>query len=122
MSQLGIPAYCIRLSDRSVSNQPSAGCWQVAGDFSRPLHHCQRVFTLRDRLRLCSAGSPTNADQIEFTLPAIPGGRCYGLALLVPLLSTPCCHDAVTVRPPHDSSSHGSELSSLYPDAITGAR
>jgi hypothetical protein len=55
-------------------------------------------FTLRDRLRLCSAGSPTVTDRIEFTLPAIPGGRCYGLAVLVPLLSTPGCHDAVTVQ------------------------
>jgi hypothetical protein len=55
-------------------------------------------FTLHDRLRLSYAGSPTDADRIEFTLPAIAGGRCYGLAVLVPLLSTPCCHDAVTVR------------------------
>src|SRR5208283_922570 len=54
--------------------------------------------TLRDRLRLCSAGSPTDADRIKFTLPAIPGGRCYGLAVLVPLLSTPGCPDAVTVQ------------------------
>src|SRR5208282_2332896 len=54
--------------------------------------------TLHDRLRLSYAGSPTDADRIEFTLPALAGGRCYGLAVLVPLLSTPCCHDAVTVR------------------------
>ena len=38
------------------------------------------------------------ADRIEFTLSACLGGRYYGLAVLVPLLSTPCFHDAVTVR------------------------
>jgi len=53
---------------------------------------------LRDRLRLSYAGSPTAADRIEFTLAAFAGGRCYGLAVLIPLLSTPCCHDAVTVQ------------------------
>jgi len=54
--------------------------------------------TLRDRLRRSLAGSPTVADRIEFTLSAHHGGRRYGLAVLVPLLSTPCFHDAVTVR------------------------
>ena len=51
-----------------------------------------------DRLRLSLAGSPAAADRIEFTLPACLGGRCYGLAVLVPLLSTSRCRDAVTVR------------------------
>ena len=55
-------------------------------------------FALRDRLRTSLAGSPIFADRIEFTVSAYASERCYGLAVLVPLLSTPCCHDAVTVR------------------------
>ena len=52
----------------------------------------------RDRLRLSLADSPTHADRIEFT-PTTPAGCLrYGLVVLVPLLSTPHCCDAVTVR------------------------
>ena len=54
--------------------------------------------TLRDRLRTALAGSPILTDRIEFTLSACLGGRRYGLAVLVPLLSTPCFHDAVMVQ------------------------
>lgn len=52
----------------------------------------------RDRLRLSLADSPNLADRIEFTAAAHPGRLCYGLAVLVPLLSTPPLGDAVTVR------------------------
>jgi len=53
---------------------------------------------LRDRLRTALAGSPIRADRIEFTLFASTDERRYGLAVLVPLLSTPCFHDAVMVQ------------------------
>jgi len=65
------------------------------------LHAALRLpesFALRDRLRPSLAGSPAAADRIEFTLSVCLDGRCYGLAVFVPLLSTSCCHDAVTVR------------------------
>ena len=55
-------------------------------------------FTLRDRLRTALAGSPISTDRIEFTLFVMIDKRRYGLVVLVPLLSTSCCHDAVTVR------------------------
>ena len=55
-------------------------------------------FAHRDRLRLSLADSPTHADRIEFTAAAHPDHLCYGLVVLVPLLSTPHCCDAVTVR------------------------
>jgi len=53
---------------------------------------------LRDRLRHALDGSPTFADRIEFTAAVLLDRLCYGLVLLVPLLSTPHCCDAVTVR------------------------
>jgi hypothetical protein len=53
---------------------------------------------LRDRLRTALAGSPISADRIEFTLFIYIDERRYGLAVFVPLLSTPCFHDAVTVQ------------------------
>ena len=55
-------------------------------------------FALCDRLRTALAGSPISTDRIEFTLFVLTDERRYGLAVLVPLLSTPCFHDAVTVR------------------------
>jgi len=55
-------------------------------------------FTLRDRLRTALAGSPISTDRIGFTVFVYTDERRYGLAVLVPLLSTPCFHDAVTVR------------------------
>ena len=59
---------------------------------------CQRVYPRRDRLRLSLADSPTHADRIEFTAAAFLVSLCYGLVVLVPLLSTSHCYDAVTVR------------------------
>lgn len=59
---------------------------------------CQRVYPRRDRLRLSLADSPTHADRIEFTAAACLVSLCYGLVVLVPLLSTSHCYDAVTVR------------------------
>jgi len=53
---------------------------------------------LRDRLRSALAGSPIATDRIEFTLFIFIDEPRYGLAVLVPLLSTPCFHDAVTVQ------------------------
>jgi hypothetical protein len=52
----------------------------------------------RYRLRHSLAGSPNHTDRIEFTVTAHTGRLCYGLVVLVPLLSTPPCGDAVTVR------------------------
>ena len=51
----------------------------------------------RFRLRLLPADSPTHADRIEFTCLCL-SRICYGLVVLVPLLSTPHYCDAVTVR------------------------
>jgi len=53
---------------------------------------------LRDRLRTALAGSPISTNRIEFTLFIFIDEPRYGLAVLVPLLSTPCFHDAVTVQ------------------------
>jgi hypothetical protein len=39
-----------------------------------------------------------HADRIEFTAAVLLDSLCYGLVILVPLLSTPHCCDAVTVR------------------------
>ena len=50
------------------------------------------------RLRLSLADSPVHTDRIEFTAAAPLDHLCYGLVVLVPLLSTPHCCDAVTVR------------------------
>jgi hypothetical protein len=55
-------------------------------------------FARRDRLRLLLADSSHPADRIEFTVAAQQGRRYYGLVVLSPLLSTPHCCDAVTVR------------------------
>jgi hypothetical protein len=55
-------------------------------------------FALRDRFRTALAGSPISTDRIEFTLFVFTDKRRYGLVVLVPLLSTPCFHDAVTVQ------------------------
>ena len=58
----------------------------------------ERPAARADRLRLSLAGSPSDTDRIEFTVTAHMGDLCYGLAVLVPLLSTLDCSDAVTVR------------------------
>ena len=85
----GLPDYCRRTSGHSVSNH-------LRVDRGSP--GCQRVDPRRDRLRLPLADSPTHADRIEFTATAHIGRLCYGLVVLVPLLPTPHCCDAVTVR------------------------
>ena len=51
-----------------------------------------------DRLRLSCEDSPIRADRIEFTTGGLLATLCYGLVVLVPLLSTPPCGGAVTVR------------------------
>ncbi len=52
-----------------------------------------------DRLRHIARGLVHGtADRIKFTVGTYHGPSCYGLAVLVPLLSTLCCHNAVTVR------------------------
>jgi len=50
------------------------------------------------RLRPSLAGSPVLADRIEFTADCPTAALCYGLVVLVPLLSTSPLGDAVTVR------------------------
>ena len=82
----------------TIPSPTISGVLAGRGGFLQAAPPLPEGFALHDRLRRCSAGSPTDADRIEFTLPALAGGRCYGLAVLVPLLSTPCCHDAVTVQ------------------------
>ena len=89
----GLPGFLVGASDHSVSNHPRVvrgppGCPAIRLPAYRPLY----------RLRLSLADSPIHADRIEFTAATHTGRLCYGLVLLVPLLSTPCCHDAVTVR------------------------
>jgi hypothetical protein len=80
-------------SDHSVSNHLRV----VRGPPGCP---AVRLFALCPlcRLRLSLADSPTHADRIEFTATIHPDSLCYGLVVLVPLLSTPHCCDAVTVR------------------------
>jgi len=82
----------------TVPSPTICGVLAGRGGFLQAAPPLPEGFALHDRLRLSYAGSPTAADRIEFTLPAIAGGRCYGLAVLVPLLSTPRCRDAVTVQ------------------------
>jgi hypothetical protein len=72
----------------------SEGC----GGFLQTAPRMPEGFTLRDRLRTALAGSPISTDRIEFTVFIITDKRRYGLVVLVPLLSTSCFHDAVTVR------------------------
>jgi len=82
----------------TIPSPTIGGVMAGRGGFLQAAPPLPEGFALHDRLRLSYAGSPTAADRIEFTLPAMTGGRCYGLAVLVPLLPTSCCHDAVTVR------------------------
>ena len=55
-------------------------------------------FARRDRLRHSLEDSPKHVNRIKFTAAAFRGGLCYGLVVLVPLLSTPLRSGAVTVR------------------------
>ena len=93
LAPTGLPDYRERTSGHSVSNHRRVvrglpGCPAFRLLASRP----------RYRLRLSLADSPSHADRIEFTAAHHTASLCYGLVVLVPLLSTPCCHDAVTVR------------------------
>ena len=106
---------------RSDSRQPGArtvcpahppalagllGCFVGASDHSISNHQrndrgspgSQRIDARPDWLRLSLESSPIHADRIEFTATAHTDRLCYGLVVLVPLLSTPHCCDAVTVR------------------------
>lgn len=49
-----------------------------------------------DRLRLSLAGSSTHTDRIEFTTAPHTGSLSYGLDVLVTMLPTPHCCDAVS--------------------------
>ena len=85
----------------SLPTVPSPTICGVAAGGGGFLHSALRMpegFTLRDRLRTALAGSPISTDRIEFTLFIFIDERRYGLVVLVPLLSTPCFHDAVTVQ------------------------
>ncbi len=82
----GLPAIPSPTID--VSSGDSPGCPAIQLCAYRPLY----------RLRHSVEGSPIHADRIEFTAAACLGNLCYGPVVLVALLSTPCCHDAVTLR------------------------
>lgn len=89
----GLPGCFVGASGHSVSNHRRVvrglpGCPAIRLLAYRPLY----------RLRQSLEGSPIHADRIEFTATAHSGRLCYGLVVLVPVLSTPCCHDAVPVR------------------------
>jgi len=89
----GLPDYRRKPSDPSVSNHRCAdrgppGCPAIRLAAYRP----------RCRLRHLLADSPNHTDRIEFTTTLPADGLCYGLVVLSPLLSTPPCGDAVTVR------------------------
>jgi hypothetical protein len=89
----GLPGFCSGASNHSISNHRRddrglPGCPAIQLSAYRP----------RCRLRLSLADSPVHTDRIEFTAAAILGNLRYGLVVLVPLLSTPHCCDAVTVR------------------------
>lgn len=60
--------------------------------------------SIHGRLRHYPADSPSTSDRIEFTSTPPTGSLCYGLVVLVALLSTSCCHDAVTSRYPTASA------------------
>jgi len=59
---------------------------------------CQRIDARPDRLRQSLEGSRIHTDRIEFTAMNHAGRWCYGRVVLVPLLSTPPCGDAVAVQ------------------------
>ena len=82
----------------AIPSPTICGVSEGGGGFLQAAPRMPEGFTLRDRLRTALAGSPISTDRIEFTLFVYTDERRYGLAVLVPLLSTPCFHDAVTVR------------------------
>src|SRR3990172_851091 len=89
LSPTGLPDYRGRTAGHSDSNHQRA---------DRGSPGCQRIYARPDRLRLSLAGSPSYADRIEFTADGPEAVLCFGLVVLVPLLSTPPYGDAVTVR------------------------
>ena len=86
------------LSLPAVPSPTICGVSEGGGGFLHSAPRMPEGFALRDRLRTALAGSPISTDRIEFTLFIYADKRRYGPVVLVPLLSTPCCHDAVTVR------------------------
>ena len=74
------------------------------------------------RLRLSLADSPLHADRIEFTAAGRTASLCDGLVVLVALLSTPDCSDAVTIgyRTIHHRT--GAGFHRPNPLALSGAR
>ena len=76
----GLPDYYAGTSSHSVSNHRR-------DDRGSP--GCQRIYARPDRLRHSLESSPIHADRIEFTATTRLGSLCYGLVVLVPLLSTP---------------------------------
>ena len=93
LSPAGLPDFGPGTADHSVSNhrcddRGPPGCPAIRLVAYRPL--C--------RLRLSLEDSPIHTDRIEFTAAVPWDNLCYGLVILVPLLSTPHCCDAVTVR------------------------
>ena len=95
-ARAGLPGFLVGASGHSLSNHRRndrglPGCPAIRLLAYRPL--C--------RLRLSLEDSPIHTDRIEFTAAACLGSLCYGRVVLpasAGLLSTPCCHDAVTVR------------------------
>ena len=82
----------------TVPSPTICGVSEGCGGLLQSAFRMPEGLTLRDRLRTALAGSPISTDRIEFTLFICTDERCYGLAVLVPLLPTPCFHDAVTVQ------------------------
>ena len=82
----------------TIPSPTISGVSEGGGGFLQAALRMPEGFALRDRLRTALAGSPISTDRIEFTLFVYTDERRYGLAVLVPLLSTPCFHDAVTVQ------------------------
>jgi hypothetical protein len=89
LTPTGLPDYRAGTSGHSVSNHRR-------NDRGSP--GCQWIYAHPDRLRLSLEGSPVHTDRIEFTANGLLAVLCYGLVVLVPLLPTPPCGDAVTVR------------------------
>jgi hypothetical protein len=89
LAPAGLPDYREGTSGHSVSNPRRV---------DRGSPGCQRIDARPDRLRHSPEDSPIHADRIEFTATVRPNRLCYGLVVLVPLLSTTGCHEAVTVR------------------------
>ena len=89
----GLPGFLVGASGHSISNHQRV----VRGLPGCPVFRLLAYHPLY-RLRHSLAGSPIHADRIEFTATTLIGRLCYGLVVLVPLLSTPHYCDAVTVR------------------------